>query len=376
MRAHTAPLVIGHRGASGYRPEHTRAAYELAFALGADAVEPDIVATKDGVLVSRHENEISGTTDVADASGVRRPPDDQGDRRRRAHRLVHRGLHLGRAVDPARPRAAAARCGRRTPPSTAGTRCCGCATCSTSSTRRPTMPPRLLGIVAELKHATYFESHRAAARRALRRASSRTPAGRTTRGLVVESFEKTVLGQLRRARLSRPPGVPARGRRGAGRPGRRRSAPPRPATQRPHRCAGSTRSGRPARRGPRRRRQRRDGQILRPDPSRSRCSSDGRRRRRRTSARSPPTWSTRAHSAGLASSAGRCGRRTRLLPPELPRRAGPTTRLGRLARGSSRSSCTRASTASSPTIPTSPWPSATAADARLRRGRADDSGGG
>lgn len=58
-------LIIGHRGASGYRPEHSRAAYELAFALGADAVEPDIVATKDGVLVLRHENEISGTTDVA-----------------------------------------------------------------------------------------------------------------------------------------------------------------------------------------------------------------------------------------------------------------------------------------------------------------------
>jgi glycerophosphoryl diester phosphodiesterase len=60
-----SPLVIAHRGASGYRPEHTRSAYELAFALGADAVEPDIVATKDGVLVLRHENEISGTTDVA-----------------------------------------------------------------------------------------------------------------------------------------------------------------------------------------------------------------------------------------------------------------------------------------------------------------------
>lgn len=59
------PLVIGHRGASGYRPEHTEAAYSLAFALGADAIEPDIVATRDGVLVVRHENEISGTTDVA-----------------------------------------------------------------------------------------------------------------------------------------------------------------------------------------------------------------------------------------------------------------------------------------------------------------------
>ena len=65
MSTHRRPLVIAHRGASGYRPEHSRAAYELAFALGADAVEPDIVATKDGVLVLRHENEISGTTDVA-----------------------------------------------------------------------------------------------------------------------------------------------------------------------------------------------------------------------------------------------------------------------------------------------------------------------
>ena len=65
MSHYRAPLVIGHRGASGYRPEHTRAAYELAFALGAGAVEPDIVATRDGVLILRHENEISGTTDVA-----------------------------------------------------------------------------------------------------------------------------------------------------------------------------------------------------------------------------------------------------------------------------------------------------------------------
>ena len=60
-----APLIIGHRGAPGYRPEHSASSYRLAFELGADAVEPDIVATRDGVLVVRHENEISGTTDVA-----------------------------------------------------------------------------------------------------------------------------------------------------------------------------------------------------------------------------------------------------------------------------------------------------------------------
>ena len=61
-----ARLVIGHRGASALRPEHTLASYALAIELGADVIEPDLVATSDGVLVARHENEISGTTNVAD----------------------------------------------------------------------------------------------------------------------------------------------------------------------------------------------------------------------------------------------------------------------------------------------------------------------
>jgi glycerophosphoryl diester phosphodiesterase len=60
------PLVIAHRGASGERPEHTLASYELAIDQGADVIEPDLVPTRDGVLVARHENEIGGTTDVAD----------------------------------------------------------------------------------------------------------------------------------------------------------------------------------------------------------------------------------------------------------------------------------------------------------------------
>ncbi|MFD2352842.1 glycerophosphodiester phosphodiesterase family protein [Nonomuraea ferruginea] len=60
------PVVIGHRGASAHRPEHTLLSYEAAIAMGADYIEPDLVPTKDGVLVARHENEISQTTDVAE----------------------------------------------------------------------------------------------------------------------------------------------------------------------------------------------------------------------------------------------------------------------------------------------------------------------
>ncbi|WP_454710059.1 glycerophosphodiester phosphodiesterase [Cupriavidus nantongensis] len=60
------PLVIAHRGASALRPEHTLAAYAKAIEDGADAIEPDLVITRDGVLVARHENDITGTTNVAE----------------------------------------------------------------------------------------------------------------------------------------------------------------------------------------------------------------------------------------------------------------------------------------------------------------------
>ena len=65
MAAPRPPLIIGHRGACGYRPEHTLASYELAARMGADFIEPDLVTTKDHVLIARHEPEIGGTTDVA-----------------------------------------------------------------------------------------------------------------------------------------------------------------------------------------------------------------------------------------------------------------------------------------------------------------------
>ncbi|TXL86096.1 glycerophosphodiester phosphodiesterase [Streptomyces sp. NBC_01725] len=60
------PTIVGHRGASGYRPEHTLGSYQLALDLGAHVIEQDLVPTKDGHLVCRHENDITGTTDVAD----------------------------------------------------------------------------------------------------------------------------------------------------------------------------------------------------------------------------------------------------------------------------------------------------------------------
>jgi glycerophosphoryl diester phosphodiesterase len=59
------PIVIGHRGASGYRPEHTLASYTLAIEMGANYIEPDLVSTKDGILIARHENNITDTTNIS-----------------------------------------------------------------------------------------------------------------------------------------------------------------------------------------------------------------------------------------------------------------------------------------------------------------------
>jgi len=72
VQADARPLVIAHRGASGHRPEHTIEAYTLAISMGADVIEPDLVSTKDGVLIARHENEIGGTTDVAEKFASRK----------------------------------------------------------------------------------------------------------------------------------------------------------------------------------------------------------------------------------------------------------------------------------------------------------------
>ena len=114
--------VVGHRGASGYRPEHTLASYETAILQCADYIEPDLVADQ-GRRARRPARERDRRHDRRRRPPrVRRPPDDQDDRRARGHRLVHRGLHARRAARRCAPRSASRPSARRTPRSTGCTR--------------------------------------------------------------------------------------------------------------------------------------------------------------------------------------------------------------------------------------------------------------
>ena len=189
------PLIIGHRGAPGYRPEHTRSSYELAFALGADAVEPDIVATKDGVLVLRHENEISGTTDIAS-----RP--EFADRRT-TKSIDGAELTGWFTEDFTWDELATLRSKERIPqlrPSSASFD-------GSAGILRFTdlleiideaseAQGRQLGLVAEIKHATYFDSVGLPLDDLVASVLSGTSWSDGT-GLIVEAFEKSVLAKMR-----------------------------------------------------------------------------------------------------------------------------------------------------------------------------------
>ncbi|MCC2029600.1 glycerophosphodiester phosphodiesterase [Microbacterium sp. YMB-B2] len=191
-----SPLVIGHRGAPGYRPEHSRSSYELALAMGVDAVEPDVVASKDGVLVIRHENEISGTTDVADR------PEFAG--RRTTKRIDGQPLTGWFTEDFTWQELSTLRVRERLPEVRA--------TSASFDDAQPILRltdlldlvragsvehGREIGIVLEVKHATYFAGIGldlapliARDLRAAGWADGELP-------LVIEAFESTVLGQLR-----------------------------------------------------------------------------------------------------------------------------------------------------------------------------------
>src|SRR4051812_2788050 len=87
------PTIYGHRGASGYRPEHPLASYRLAARMGADYIEPDLVSTKDGVLVARHEPAIGGATGGPAPPEVAHPRTTKGiDRGAFANARVTQGL--------------------------------------------------------------------------------------------------------------------------------------------------------------------------------------------------------------------------------------------------------------------------------------------
>jgi glycerophosphoryl diester phosphodiesterase len=182
------PLVIAHRGASGYRPEHTAAAYLLAISQGADAVEPDLVPTRDGVLVVRHENEISGTTDVATHP-------EFADRR--ATKVIDGVSQTGWFTEDftwselsrlrARERLADVRPSNAKFDGTEGILPLVDLVDLLQAADRPVI------MVAELKHATYFESIGLPLE-----APFAADIARWARpdNLVVESFEQTVLGRV------------------------------------------------------------------------------------------------------------------------------------------------------------------------------------
>lgn len=191
--------IIGHRGAPGYRPEHTADSYRLAFELGADAVEPDLVPTKDGILVVRHENEISGTTDVASRPEFR---DRRTTKEAAGHKLTGwftedftwAELSQLKAVE----RLPELRPGSAAYNGTAGIlRLSDVLNIVDDAGEHLATQGRTAGLVAEIKHAPYFASIGLPLDELF--AAEISAAGWNTGDgrLTVESFEKSVLNQIR-----------------------------------------------------------------------------------------------------------------------------------------------------------------------------------
>ncbi len=193
--------MIGHRGAPGYRPEHTRSSYELALAMGVDAVEPDVVATKDGVLVVRHENEISGTTDVAEHP--------QFADRKTTKRVDGETLTGWFTEDFTWGELATLRSRERLP----GVR----ASSASFDRAQPILRlvdvldivregsvehGREIGVVLEVKHATHFAGIGLDLAPLIERDLRSAGWAEGELPLVVESFESTVLAQLRERRIA------------------------------------------------------------------------------------------------------------------------------------------------------------------------------
>jgi glycerophosphoryl diester phosphodiesterase len=194
-----SPLVIGHRGAPGYLPEHTRSSYDLAIASGVDAVEPDIVPTSDGILVIRHENEISGTTDVAD-----RP---EFAHLRRTKEFEGHSVTGWFTEDFTWAELSTLRCRERLPEIRTAS--------AEHDGREPILrltdllallgaADRRVGMVLEIKHAAYFAAIGLDLVPLIERDLASAGWADSSAPLIVESFEPTVLARLRERGL---PGV-------------------------------------------------------------------------------------------------------------------------------------------------------------------------
>ena len=190
------PLVIAHRGACGYRPEHSRAAYELAIEQGADMLEPDVVATKDGVLVIRHENEISGTTNVADHP-------EFADRR--TVKIVdNEPLDGWFTEDFTWDELATLRCRERLSDVRLESRAFDGQfelLRLTDLLRLVEAAPRSVSLCIELKHATYFDDEGLPLDELLARDLTECGWSSDNSRLVIESFEKSILVRMREAGL-------------------------------------------------------------------------------------------------------------------------------------------------------------------------------
>jgi glycerophosphoryl diester phosphodiesterase len=190
-----SPAVIAHRGASGLRPEHTLEAYALAIEQGADYVEPDLVPTRDGVLVARHENEISETTDVAtrpEFAARRTTKTIEG-------RQVSGWFTEDFTLAELRTLRARERLAPLRPASAAYDGQFGLVTLEEIVDlvrERSRALRRRVGIVAELKHSAYFDAIGLAFERLLLPVLERHALGRDD-PFFIESFEPGVLERLR-----------------------------------------------------------------------------------------------------------------------------------------------------------------------------------
>lgn len=190
----TKALVIGHRGASALRPEHTLAAYAKAIEDGADLIEPDLVSTRDGVLVARHENEISGTTDVAQR------PDFAS---RKATKTIDGERVTGWFTeDFTLAELKTLRARERLPElrSTAFDGHFGIATLDeiiALAAEASAKHGRSIGLAPEIKHPTYFAA-RGLAMEAKLLAALRAHSHTRTAPVVIQSFETANLRELRR----------------------------------------------------------------------------------------------------------------------------------------------------------------------------------